>query len=92
MIGFLLIKPVGVSLIFGGILGMYHFRSLHRMFQRRIIDPAARLNSQFYYSLKLFTMVALFFWAVQSSTIRPPFVIIGFLLTTAAILLDGKRV
>ncbi|MFQ5598545.1 MAG: ATP synthase subunit I [Nitrospiria bacterium] len=89
--GFLFSRSIGLSLLIGGLMGMLHFRSLHRMFQRRILDPASKHKSQFIYGLKLFLMIGVFFWAIQWKEIRSLAVIAGFFLMAASVLLESKR-
>ena len=91
LIAYFFYRQTGLSLLLGGCLGMFHFRALHRMSQRRIIVPKSRLNAQFFYSLKLFLMIALFFWVTGQGAVSTPLVIAGFFLTTASVLIDGKR-
>ena len=55
----------GASLLIGGLFGMFNFRSLHRMFQKRVLKPERQKREQFFYSLKVFVMIGLFFWIIQ---------------------------
>ncbi len=84
-------RPYSLSLLLGGLLGMGHFRSLHRMFQKRMLDPSAKHKTHFFYGLKLFFMVGCYFWAVQWDLIRSWGVIAGFFLMSASVLLGPRR-
>jgi len=81
----------GLSVLIGGALGMFHFRALHQMSQRRILAPKLRLKTQFFYSLKLFLIIILFFWLRRLSALSTPLIIAGFFLSTVSVLIDGKR-
>lgn len=81
----------GASLMIGGVLGMVNFRSLHRMFQRRRIDPSRRHREQFVYSVKLFFIVGLFFYILQWKEISVAGVLIGFFLITSAVFMETLR-
>lgn len=89
--GWLFSREVGLSLIIGGFLAMLHFRSLHRMFQKRILFPSAWLKTKFIYSISLFFMVCFFFWAIHWESISNITVITGFLLTTGAVFWESTR-
>jgi len=84
-------RHYGLSLFLGGLLGMGHFRSLHRMFEKRILDPASKYKSHFYYGLKIFIMTAFYFWAIQWELIRSWGVIAGFFLMTGSVLLGPTQ-
>ncbi|MBN4054289.1 ATP synthase subunit I [Nitrospira defluvii] len=88
---FLYSRGLGLSLLVGGLMGMAHFRSLHRLFQKRMLDPSKKLNINFFYGVKLFLMVGLFFWAIQWKEISSWVMIAGFFLTTGSVLLESKR-
>lgn len=88
---FLYSRGLGLSLLVGGVMGMAHFRSLHRLFQKRMLDPSAKLNSNFFYGVKLFFMVGLFFWTTQWKEISSWVMIAGFFLITGSVLLESKR-
>ena len=81
----------GASFIIGGLLGMFNFRSLHRMFQRRILDPSRRKKEQFFYSLKLFFLIGLFFWIIQWKSMSVFGILIGFFMITASVLVETTR-
>lgn len=81
----------GVSLIIGGLLGMFNFRSLHRMFQKQIIDPLSKKKQQLLYSLKLFLIVGLFFWILQWESASVLGIITGFFMITGAVFLESMR-
>ncbi|MFQ5779232.1 MAG: ATP synthase subunit I [Nitrospiria bacterium] len=81
----------GVSLLIGGLLGMFNFRSLHRMFQRQVLDPFSKRKAQFFYSLKLFFLVGLFFWIIQWESASVLGIIGGFFMTAGAVLLESQR-
>lgn len=81
----------GASLFIGGLFGMFNFRSLHRMFQRRVIDPDRQKKEQFFYSLKLFFMIGLFFWIIQWESASVFGIIVGFFMITASVLLETQR-
>ncbi|GEM_PF-2516522 len=89
--GWFFSKDMGLSLLIGGILAMVHFRSLQRMFQKRILFPAAWLKTKFIYSVSLFLMVCFFFWAIQWQAIASTVVITGFLLTSGAVFWESTR-
>ncbi|MFQ5589053.1 MAG: ATP synthase subunit I [Nitrospiria bacterium] len=90
-LGFLISKKVGSSLSFGGGLAMLHFRSLHRMFQKRVLDPPSWLKTKFIYSVTLFLMIFVFFWVIQWQAISTTSVVLGFLLMTGSFLFDTSR-
>jgi hypothetical protein len=81
----------GASLMIGGVLGMFNFRSLHRMFQRRLIDPSRRRREQLAYSVKVFLIVGLFFYIIQWKEISVAGVLIGFFLMTSSVYLETLR-
>lgn len=81
----------GASLMIGGLLGMFNFRSLHRMFQQQILDPLSKKKQQFVYSLKLFLIVGLFFWIIQWESASVLGIISGFFMITSAVLLESQR-
>ncbi|TAJ97318.1 MAG: ATP synthase subunit I, partial [Candidatus Manganitrophaceae bacterium] len=81
----------GASLMIGGVLGMFNFRSLHRMFQRRLIDPTRRHKEQLFYSLKLFLIVAVFFYIIQWQAISVAGLLIGFFMITSAVFMETLR-
>lgn len=81
----------GVSLMIGGVLGMFNFRSLHRMFQRRLIDPSRRHKEQFVYSVKLFFIVGVFFYIIQWKEVSIAGILIGFFLITSSVYLETLR-
>jgi hypothetical protein len=81
----------GASLIIGGLLGMFNFRSLHRKFQQQILDPLSKKKHQFAYSLKLFLIVGLFFWIIQWESASVPGIITGFFMITSAVFLESMR-
>ncbi len=81
----------GASLIIGGLLGMFNFRSLHRKFQQQILDPLSKKKQQFLYSLKLFLIVGLFFWLIQWESASVPGIITGFFMITSAVFLESMR-
>ncbi|MFY9270518.1 MAG: ATP synthase subunit I [Candidatus Manganitrophaceae bacterium] len=81
----------GASMMIGGILGMFNFRSLHRMFQRRLIDPSRQREEKLVYSLKLFLIVATFFYMIQSESVSVGGILIGFFLITGAVFLETMR-
>jgi len=89
--GWFFSKEMGLSLLLGGFLATLHFRSLHRMFQKRILHPARWLKTKFIYSLSLFLMVCFFFWAIQWQSINTSAVITGFLLTTGSVFWESTR-
>lgn len=82
---------LGASFLIGGLLGMFNFRGLHRMFQRRLIDPAHPKREQLFYSLKLFLIVGLFFWVIQWKSASAFGILIGFFMITTAVLLETTR-
>ena len=84
-------KEMGLSSVIGGFLSMLHFRSLHRMFQKRVTHPAATLRTRFIYSVTLFFITGFFFWAVRHQGISTPGLVTGFLLTTGAVFLESSR-
>jgi len=90
LLGYFFFRQRGLSVLLGGSLGMFHFRALHRMSQRRFLAPKSRLNTQFFYSLKLFFMLSVFFWLSDQAAVSTPLVIAGFFLSTIAVLIDGK--
>lgn len=81
----------GASLMIGGVLGMFNFRSLHRMFQRRLIDPDRRHKAQLVYSLKVFFIVAVFFYIIQWNQISVAGLLIGFFMITSAVFMETLR-
>jgi len=81
----------GASLLIGGLLGMFNFRSLHRMFQQQILDPPSKKKQQFRYSLKLFLIVGLFFWIIQWESASILGIIAGFFMITSAVFLETQR-
>jgi hypothetical protein len=81
----------GASLLVGGLFGMFNFRSLHRMFQRRVVSPERMKKEQFFYSLKLFFMIGLFFWIIQWESASVFGIIIGFFMITTSVLLETQR-
>jgi hypothetical protein len=81
----------GASLLIGGLFGMFNFRSLHRMFQQRVIEPDRQKKEQFFYSLKLFFMIGLFFWIIQWESASVFGIIIGFFMITTSVLLETQR-
>ncbi len=81
----------GASLLVGGLFGMFNFRSLHRMFQRRVVSPERQKKEQFFYSLKLFFMIGLFFWVIQWEFASVFGIIIGFFMITTSVLLETQR-
>lgn len=81
----------GASLMIGGVLGMFNFRSLHRMFQRRLIDPDRRHKAQLVYSLKVFLIVAVFFYIIQWNQISIAGLLIGFFMITSAVFVETLR-
>ncbi len=83
-------KPFSLSLFIGGCMGITHFRSLHRMFQKRILYPKSKAKSQFLYGLSLFLIIGIFFWAIDQTMISTPVLIAGFFLMTSAVLLESK--
>ncbi len=83
-------KALGLSLLIGGCMGIAHFRSLHRMFQKRVLYPEAKIKSQFLYGLTLFMIVGVFFWAIDQVMFSPPVIIAGFFLTTGSVLLESR--
>ncbi len=90
-IGFAFFGNTGFSFILGGLLAMLHYRSLHRMFQKRILDPPARLKTQFTYSLTLFLMICFFFWIIQDVSINTSGVVIGFFLMSGAVVFESSQ-
>lgn len=78
----------GASLMIGGVLGMFNFRSLHRMFQRRLIDPSRRRKEQLAYSVKVFLIVAVFFYVIQWQAVSVAGIVIGFFLITGSVYLE----
>ncbi len=89
--GWLLSKETGLSLLIGGFLAMVHFRSLHRMFQKRILFPREWLKTKFIYSVGLFFIVCFFFWVIQWEGITRSAIITGFLLSTGAVFWESTR-
>lgn len=81
----------GASMMIGGVLGMFNFRSLHRKFQRRMIDPSRQRKEQLAYSLKLFLIVAIFFYIIQWKAISVAGVLIGFFMITGAVFMETLR-
>lgn len=81
----------GASMMIGGVLGMFNFRSLHRMFQRRLIDPSRRHKEQLVYSGKVFLIVGLFFYIIQWKEISVAGILIGFFLITSSVYLETLR-
>ncbi|HZR47265.1 MAG TPA: ATP synthase subunit I [Candidatus Manganitrophaceae bacterium] len=81
----------GASLLIGGLFGMFNFRSLHRMFQRRVLDPEVQKREQFFYSLKVFVMIGLFFWIIQWESASVFGIIVGFFMITTSVLLETQR-
>jgi hypothetical protein len=81
----------GASLMIGGVLGMFNFRSLHRMFQRRLIDPTRRHREQLVYSVKVFLIVGVFFYVIQWKEISVAGILIGFFLITSSVYLETLR-
>ncbi len=89
--GWFFSKEMGLSLLIGGFLAMLHFRSLHRMFQKRILFPKAWLKTKFIYSASLFFMVCFFFWVIQWEAITRTALITGFLLASGAVFWESTR-
>lgn len=89
--GWFFSKEMGLSLLIGGFLATLHFRSLHRMFQKRILFPKALLKTKFIYSVNLFFMVCFFFWAIQWESITTSALVTGFLLTTGSVFWESTR-
>lgn len=81
----------GASLLIGGLFGMFNFRSLHRMFQKRVLKPELQKKEQFLYSLKVFVMIGLFFWIIQWESASVFGIIIGFFMITTSVLLETQR-
>ena len=81
----------GASLLVGGLFGMFNFRSLHRMFQRRVVSPERQKKEEFFYSLKLFFMIGLFFWIIQWESASVFGIIIGFFMITSSVLIETQR-
>lgn len=81
----------GASFLIGGLFGMFNFRSLHRMFQRRILDPSRRRKEQLFYSLKLFFLIGLFFWVIRWKSASPFGILIGFFMITASVFWETTR-
>jgi hypothetical protein len=81
----------GASLLVGGFFGMFNFRSLHRMFQRRVVSPERKKKEEFFYSLKLFFMIGLFFWIIQWKSASVFGIIIGFFMITGSVLIETQR-
>jgi len=91
-LGFLLFsKGFGLSLLIGGCMGIAHFRSLHRMFQQRILHPKSKTKRQFLYGLTLFLIVGVFFWGTERAMLSTPVVIAGFFLTTGSVLIESRQ-
>ncbi len=90
-LGFFVSKIVGLSLVLGGVLAMLHFRSLHRLFQMRVLNPAGWLKTKFIYSVTLFFMICFFFWVIQSKEVNSTSVVAGFVLMTGSIFFDTSR-
>ncbi len=84
-------KEMGLSCAIGGFLSMLHFRSLHRMFQKRHTHPAAALKTRFIYSVMLFFITGFFFWASERQGISTTGLVTGFILTTGAVFLESSR-
>ena len=91
LITLLFFGAFGASLMIGGALGMFNFRSLHRMFQRRLIDPSRRHREQLVYSLKVFLIVAIFFYVIQWKTISIAGILIGFFMITSPVFMETLR-
>ncbi|NOY83989.1 MAG: hypothetical protein GXO96_04040 [Nitrospirae bacterium] len=89
--GWFFSKETGLSLLIGGFLAMLHFRSLHRMFQKRILFPKQWLKTKFIYSVGLFFILCFFFWVIQWEGITRSGIITGFLLSTGAIFWESTR-
>ncbi len=83
-------KVFGLSLLIGGCLGIAHFRSLHRLFQQRILHPESKVKSQFLYGMTLFLIVGVFFWAIDRAMFSTPVVVAGFFLMTGAVVLESR--
>ncbi|MBI3805246.1 MAG: ATP synthase subunit I [Nitrospirae bacterium] len=81
----------GGSMMIGGVFGMFNFRSLHRMFQRRLLDPSRQKKEQLAYSLKVFLIVGLFFYIIQWQTISIAGILIGFFMITSAVVMETLR-
>lgn len=81
----------GASLLVGGLFGMFNFRSLHRMFQRRVLDAKREKKEQFFYSLKVFFLIGLFCWIIQWESASVLGIIIGFFMITTSVLLETQR-
>src|SRR3569832_1414798 len=77
----------GASLLIGGRFGMFNFRSLHRMFQKRVLKPERQKREQFFYSLKVFVMIGLFFWIIQWESASVFGIIVGFFMITYLVFL-----
>lgn len=91
LVTFLFFGSFGASLLAGGLFGMFNFRSLHRMFQRRILDPESHRKARFLYSLKLFFLVGLFFWMIQWPSVSILGIVIGFFMITTSVLFETQR-
>lgn len=91
LVTFVFFGSFGASLLIGGLFGMFNFRSLHRMFQRRVIQPERQKKEQFFYSLKLFFLIGLFFWILQWKSASVLGIIIGFFMITSSVLLETQR-
>ncbi len=89
--GWFFSKEMGLSLLVGGFLAMLHFRSLHRMFQKRILFPKNWLKTKFIYSVGLFFMLCFFFWVIQWEGITRSAIITGFLLASGAVFWESTR-
>ncbi len=90
-LAFLLFKEMSLSILIGGGFAMMHFRGLHRMFQKRVLDPPAWLKTKFIYSSTLFLLICLFFWVIDLAAIQESGVIAGFSLMTGGIFFDSIR-
>ena len=81
----------GASFLIGGVFGMFNFRSLHRMVQRRVLDPSRGKKEQLTYSLKLFFLIGLFFWIIQWESASVLGIFIGFFMITGSVLIETLR-
>ncbi len=90
-VGFFISKTAGMSLLLGGSLAALHFRSLHRMFQMRVLAPKAWLKTKFIYSVSLFLLISFFFWGIQWEKINTHQVVVGFFLMTGSVFFDTTR-
>jgi hypothetical protein len=91
LVTFVFFGSFGASMLIGGLFGMANFRSLHRMFQRRVLDPKSEKKEQFFYSLKVFFLIGLFFWILQWKSASVLGIILGFFMITTSVLLETQR-